>query len=63
MPRPWLLAAMTGVPIEALLRRAEQEEAERGERLRPLPEHHFGPPTADQAGTRPLHGDMVRLPS
>ena len=27
MPRPWLLAAVTGVPMAALLRRAEQENA------------------------------------
>jgi hypothetical protein len=34
MPRPWLLAAMTGVPISALLEQAEREHAERAERAR-----------------------------
>jgi hypothetical protein len=34
MPRPWLLAAMTGVPMSVLLERAEQERAERAERER-----------------------------
>jgi hypothetical protein len=29
MPRPWLLAAMTGVPMSALLEQAERERAER----------------------------------
>ena len=28
MPRPWLLAAMAGVPMSALLERAERERAE-----------------------------------
>jgi hypothetical protein len=31
MPRPWLLAAVTGVPMAALLRRAEREETPRPE--------------------------------
>jgi hypothetical protein len=35
MPRPWLLAAVTGVPMAALLRRAEQEHAERPEATLP----------------------------
>jgi hypothetical protein len=34
MPRPWLLAAMTGVPMSALLERAERERAERAEEAR-----------------------------
>jgi hypothetical protein len=34
MPRPWLLAAMTGVPMSVLLERAEQERAERAEQER-----------------------------
>jgi hypothetical protein len=28
LPRPWLLAAMTGLPVSALLERAERERAE-----------------------------------
>ena len=28
IPRPWLLAAVTGVPMATLLRRAEQEDVE-----------------------------------
>jgi hypothetical protein len=28
MPRPWLLAAVTGVPMATLLERADQEHAE-----------------------------------
>jgi hypothetical protein len=31
LPRPWLLAAMTGVPMSVLLIRAEQERAERSQ--------------------------------
>ena len=34
MPRPWLLAAMTGVPMSALLEQAEREHAEQAERVR-----------------------------
>ena len=34
MPRPWLLAAMTGVPMSALLEQAEKEHAEQVERAR-----------------------------
>jgi hypothetical protein len=34
MPRPWLLAAMTGVPMSALLEQAEQERAEQAEAAR-----------------------------
>jgi hypothetical protein len=32
LPRPWLLAAMTGVPMAALLEQAEREQAEQAER-------------------------------
>jgi hypothetical protein len=32
MPRPWLLAAMTGVPMAVLLEQAEREQAEQAER-------------------------------
>lgn len=31
LPRPWLLAAVTGVPMSELLERAERERAERAE--------------------------------
>jgi hypothetical protein len=31
LPRPWLLAAMTGVPMTTLLEQAEREWAERAE--------------------------------
>jgi hypothetical protein len=31
LPRPWLLAAMTGVPMATLLECAERERAERAE--------------------------------
>ena len=34
LPRPWLLAAMTGLPMAALLERAERERAERIEQAR-----------------------------
>jgi hypothetical protein len=34
LPRPWLLAAMAGVPISALLERAERERAECAELAR-----------------------------
>ena len=34
LPRPWLLAAMAGVPMSALLERAERERAERAELAR-----------------------------
>jgi len=34
LPRPWLLAAMTGVPMSALLEQAERERAERAEGAR-----------------------------
>jgi hypothetical protein len=37
MPRPWLLAAMTGVPMSVLLERAERERAERIEEARRHP--------------------------
>jgi hypothetical protein len=32
LPRPWLLAAMTGVPVSVLLERAEEERAEQAEK-------------------------------
>ena len=32
LPRPWLLAAMTGVPMANLLEQAERERAEQEER-------------------------------
>jgi hypothetical protein len=32
LPRPWLLAAVTGVPMSALLDQAEHERAEKAER-------------------------------
>jgi hypothetical protein len=32
LPRPWLLAAMTGVPMANLLEQAERERAEQAER-------------------------------
>jgi hypothetical protein len=32
LPRPWLLAAMTGVPVAVLLEQAHREQAERAER-------------------------------
>ena len=34
LPRPWLLAAMAGVPMSALLERAERERDERAEEAR-----------------------------
>jgi len=34
LPRPWLLAAMTGLPMSTLLERAEREHAERVEQAR-----------------------------
>lgn len=34
LPRPWLLAAMTGVPMSTLLEQAERERAEQAERER-----------------------------
>jgi hypothetical protein len=37
LPRPWLLAAMTGVPMAALLERAERERAARIEQARRHP--------------------------
>jgi hypothetical protein len=37
LPRPWLLAAMTGLPVSALLERAERERAERMEQARQRP--------------------------
>ena len=42
MPRPWLLAAMAGVPMSALLERAERERAERADEARrnAVREHH-----------------------
>jgi hypothetical protein len=32
LPRPWLLAAMTGVPMAVLLEQADREQAEQAER-------------------------------
>jgi hypothetical protein len=42
LPRPWLLAAMAGVPMSALLERAERERDERAEEARKhaVREHH-----------------------
>jgi hypothetical protein len=61
MPRPWLLAAMTGVPMTALLERAEQERAERLEEARRHPfsdkYRHAGASAAD----RPALPLRVRL--
>jgi hypothetical protein len=55
LPRPWLLAAMTGVPMAVLLEQAEREQAEQAERAwqRLLGEHYrrawqaTGQPTVD----------------
>ena len=45
IPRPWLLAAMTGLPMSALVKQAEEEAAER-------PEEPPGPSLEKQAGAR-----------
>jgi hypothetical protein len=51
MPRPWLLAAMTGVSISALLEQAERERAEQAEAARRsavLEYQRARPPSAEQ---------------
>jgi hypothetical protein len=61
LPRPWLLAAMTGVPMAVLLEQADREEAEQAERAwqRLLGEQY----RARSASQRPLTDPRVRLRS
>jgi hypothetical protein len=57
MPRPWLLAAITGVPMSALLRAAEQQSAERAQTaLR-------DPPRIDYRQARPTAIDLAPIRS
>jgi hypothetical protein len=62
LPRPWLLAAMTGVPMAVLLEQADREEAEQAERAwqRLLGEQYQ---QARSASHRPLIDPRVRLRS
>jgi hypothetical protein len=59
VPRPWLLSAMTGVPMSALLEQAERERAERAEvaRQNALCEKYARPSAADR---RAIHR-LIRL--
>ena len=63
LPRPWLLAAMTGVPMSVLLRRAEQERAEQSEEA--LREAHAWSRTnaGRPAVRRPSTAELLRLAS
>jgi hypothetical protein len=60
LPRPWLLAAMTGVPMAVLLEQAEREQAEQAERAwqRLLGEHYR---RAWQATQQPTVDPRVKL--
>jgi hypothetical protein len=56
LPRPWLLAAVTGVPMAVLLEQAEREQAEQAERAwqRLLGEHYRRTwPAMDQPAVDP----------
>ncbi len=57
LPRPWLLAAMTGVPMAVLLERAERE---RDERLEEARRHPFSD-RYRRTGDRPTLPLRVRL--
>jgi hypothetical protein len=61
MPRPWLLAAVTGVPMTALLERADQELAEWQEAM--LRDHEAPPPVPDRDHTQGHRNNVVMLPS
>jgi hypothetical protein len=61
LPRPWLLAAMTGVSVSALLERAERERAEEAEAARHsavLEYQRARPPGSEQ---RAAHRPAVRV--
>jgi hypothetical protein len=60
LPRPWLLAAMTGVPMAVLLEQAEREQAEQAERAwqKLLGEHYR---RAWAATERPAADPRVKL--
>jgi hypothetical protein len=65
MPRPWLLAAVTGIPMLALLRRAEQEDAERPEETwqSALRDEEGRSSGADRDALRAYRNDLVSLES
>ena len=54
LPRPWLLAAMTGVPMSMLLEQAERERAEQARRAwqSTLSEGRSAPAVVHRGGQR-----------